>query len=118
MESVNPLIAAPAILWTIIGGVCILASIFVSMRGGRGQENGSWNPFSSDYLIHVGAAALGYLATAIPLDRANAGSAFFTALLAAMMASAFDFLVLRGRQHWPPLLYAVSGGALYGAMPL
>lgn len=118
MQQINPLVAAMAIAWTIIGGACVVTSVAISLRKDLHPSKRTWNLPSHLYLLYTGAAALAYLATALPLERATSGGAAFTALLAAMMASALEFSVVRGRWPWVPLVYAASGGALYGAMPL
>ncbi|WP_330177968.1 hypothetical protein OG875_17135 [Streptomyces sp. NBC_01498] len=122
MTSPNPLLIVLMLLWTVVAGVALIASIALSAQGKRREaEFVAWNPFGTDYLIAAAAAIAGYAVAAVAADHFSAASAGFSVLWPAMAATALSYVAARRRPSWPlwaSAVFAALGAGLYGFLPM
>ncbi|MGW3285553.1 hypothetical protein ACWDR3_13020 [Streptomyces sp. NPDC001002] len=120
-DSPNPLLVAPALLWTAVAGVSLIASIALSVRARRrGTASDAWNPIDPDFpLVALGAVA-GYAIAAVIGGHLSSGTAMFSVLWPAMAGSALTYAAGRRNRscpRWVGAAFAAVGAALYGSLP-
>jgi hypothetical protein len=115
----SPLLVVPAVLWTVVAGVAVIASIVLARR--RGPASGGWNPFGTHFPVTASAAVAGYAVAAAVRGHFSLPDAAFAVLWPAMAASALAHAAGRRTRAWPRWAapaFSAAGAALYGALPI
>ncbi|MFF0162360.1 hypothetical protein ACFYRY_33180 [Streptomyces sp. NPDC005263] len=115
----SPLLVVPAVLWTVVAGVAVIAVIVLPRR--REPASAAWNPFGPDFPVVALAAIAGYAVAAAVRGHVSLPSAAFAVLWPAMAASTLARVAGRRTRSWPrwaTVAFAAVGAALYGALPL
>jgi hypothetical protein len=122
MSSPTPLLVVPALLWTVVAGASVIASVVISVRAKRrGTSPTAWNPFAPPFPAALAVAAFGYFAAALAAGQLSFGAAAFASLWPAMAASALHHAASGRAYTWPDwgtYAFAGLGALLYGALPL
>jgi hypothetical protein len=120
MDSPSPLLVAPALLWTAVAAVCLIASITLSLRAKRRETaSDAWNPVGTDLPVVAMGAVAGYAVAAVIAGQFSPGSAAFSVLWPAKAGSALTYAAerwTRSWRHWAGAAFAAVGAALHGSL--
>ena len=120
MDSPTPLLVAPALLWTAVAAVSLIASIVLSVRAKRRETaSDAWSPIDTGFPVVAMGAVAGYAVAAVIVGQFSPGSAAFSVLWPAMAGSALTYVAgrrTRSWPHWAGATFAAVGAALYGSL--
>ncbi|MFJ5837365.1 hypothetical protein ACIQGO_11425 [Streptomyces shenzhenensis] len=121
MSSPTPFLVVPAVAWTVVAGLALIASVVLSVRARRADAAAApWDPFGVGFPVAAVAAVGGYAVGAVTVGRFSTGAAAFGVLWPAMAAMALVHVLtrcVRVRPTWAGPVFAAVGAALHGSLP-